>query len=68
MTLPTSPVPAPGFSLTKGRKPRTGEAKLIVQFRYGDAGYIDRKHQYKADQINWTDNGSDWCPVAVRKA
>ena len=58
-------VPAPGFRLTKGRTPRTGEAPLRVQFRNG---YIDDKHAYTAKQLRWTDTGDSWDVVAVKRA
>lgn len=61
--LSDAPIPAPGFTLTEGRMPRTGERKLQVQFR---CGYVDGKHSYKASQIRWTDTGHDWDVVAVR--
>lgn len=47
---------------TNGRKPRTGQQKLTVQFRNG---YIDFKHDYTADKLRWTDTGSEWDIVAV---
>lgn len=55
---------APGFTPTQGRTPRTGEAKLIVQFR---CGYVC-KWTYTAKQLRWTDTGDDWDVVAVRRA
>lgn len=64
MSLPTHPIPAKGFSLTKGRTPRTGEAALYVQYR---CGYIDR-WSYQAKQLRWDDTGHDWDIVAVKKA
>lgn len=57
--------PAPGFTPTNGRKPRTGEAKLIAQFR---CGYIDDRHTYTAAQLQFADRGSDWDIIAVKKA
>lgn len=56
---------APGFRPTNGRKPRTGEARLIVQFR---GGYIDEKHTYKADDLRWTDTGDSFDIIAVKRA
>ena len=44
-------IPAPGYSLTKGRKPKTGEAKLMVQYR---CGYVD-KWPYTSGQLRWDD-------------
>lgn len=58
-------VPAPGFTITNGRKPRTGEAKLIAQFR---CGYIDDRHTYTAAQLQFADTGHDWDVFAVKKA
>jgi hypothetical protein len=57
-------IPAPGYSLTKGRKPKTGEAKLMVQYR---CGYVD-KWPYTSAQLRWDDTGHAWDVVAVRKA
>lgn len=56
-------IPAPGYSLTKGRKPRTGSDKLRVQYRNG---MID-KHEYTAEQLRWTDTGDSFDVVAVRR-
>lgn len=56
-------VPAAGFSLTKGRKPRTGERPLWVQFA---GGYVDTKHTYTAAQLRWDHTGSDWDIAAVK--
>lgn len=51
---------------TNGRKPRTGEAKLMVEFRNGRTG------EYTAGQLRWThdDDGfpREWDVVAVRMA
>lgn len=58
-------IPAPGYRLTNGNKPRTGEAQLHVQFRNG---YVDEKHTYTAKQIRWTDTGDSHDVVAVRRA
>lgn len=57
-------VPAPGFKLTNGRKPRTGAAKLRVQFR---CGYVCR-FEYEAGHLRWTDTGDSFDIVAVRRA
>ena len=54
-----------GFTPTKGRMPRTGETRLIVQFRNG---YVDDRNTYTAKQLRWTDTGNDWDVVGVRKA
>lgn len=58
------PLPT-GFKLTQGRKPRTGEAKLHVQFR---CGYVDERNTYTAGQLRWDDTGHGWDIVAVRRA
>lgn len=55
----------PGFTPTRGRKPRTGERRLIVQFR---CGYVDKKHTYTAEQLRWSDTGDDWDIIAVKRA
>lgn len=65
MLVQTHDVPAPGFKLTRGQTPLTGEAKLRVQFR---CGFIDRKHEYSAGQLRWDDTGDDWDVVAVQRA
>ena len=57
-------VPAPGFKLTNGRKPRTGGAKLNVQFR---CGYVCH-FTYTAEQLRWTDTGDSFDVVAVKRA
>lgn len=49
---------------TNGRKPKTGETKLMVIYRNG---YIDR-WTYTADQLRWTNTGSAWDISAARKA
>ena len=57
-------IPAPGFTLTKGRKPRTGAAKLRVQFANG---MVDEKHEYTAEQLRWTDTGYAFDIVAAQR-
>lgn len=57
-------IPAPGFVLTRGRKPRTNGAKLMVQFRCGHVC----KYEYTAEQLRWSDTGCGWDVVAVRRA
>lgn len=64
LSLPAESIPAPGFSLTKGRTPRTGEQRLRVQFRNG---YVDGKHDYTVAQLRWEETGHPWDVVAVRK-
>lgn len=54
---------ADDFTPTKGRKPRTGEALLRVQFRNGRIS----RHAYKASQLDWTDRGEGWDVIAVRR-
>lgn len=58
-------VPAPGFSLTEGRTPKTGGTKLRVQFRNG---MVDDKHEYTTDQLRWADTGDSFDIVAVKRA
>lgn len=60
MTQPINP----GFTPTKGRKPRTGQDKLTVQFR----SFTDWQHAYTADQLVWDDRGYAFDVIAVRKA
>lgn len=57
-------IPAPGYRLTSGRKPRTGTAKLRVQFANG---YVCR-FEYEASQLRWDDTKSEWDVVAVKRA
>lgn len=57
------PIPAAGFTLTKGRKPRTGGQKLQIQYRNG---MVD-KHEYEASQLRFTDTGDSFDVVAVRR-
>ena len=49
---------------TNGRKPRTGEKLLRVQFRNG----LVSRHTYTAAQLRWTDTGDDWDVIAVGRA
>ena len=63
--LPSDPIPAKGFTLTQGRKPRTGDTMLKIQLR---SGFIDDQHEYTAAQLRWDDTGSDADIIAVRKA
>lgn len=67
MSLPTDPIPAPGFQTISGkRKPPANDQRYEVQFRNG---YVDRKHSYTAAQIRWLhkDPPDDFDVVAVRK-
>lgn len=65
MSLPTQPIPAPGYRLISGkRKPPEGR-KYHVQFRNG---YVDEKHTYEAPQLVWIHDGGTWDVVAVREA
>ena len=49
---------------TNFRKPKTGERKLRVRFRNGQLS----RFEYRADQLRWTDNGSDWDIIEVGRA
>lgn len=49
---------------TLGRKPRTGEKKLRVQFRNGRTSL----HTYTAGQLRWDERGCDWDVIAVEVA
>lgn len=62
--MPWHEVPAPGFTLTHGRKPKTGEARLKVQFANG---YIDDRNEYTAGQLRWTIEGHGWDVAAVKR-
>lgn len=52
---------------TNGRKPRTGDAKLRVQFRCGRTG------EFTAAQLRWTQDdpkfgeGYEWDVIAVER-
>lgn len=48
---------------TNGRKPRTGDKLLRVQFRNGQ----ESRHEYTAGQLRWTETGGDWDVVAVAR-
>jgi len=66
LSLPTHPIPAPGFKLISGKRaPPKGERKYQVQFRNS---YVDDKRTYTAAQLRWTHEGHDWDVVAVREA
>ena len=65
MSLPTDPIPAPGFQSISGKRtPPTGEQRYQVQFRNG---YVDRSNSYTASQLVWIHTGSEFDVVAVRK-
>lgn len=69
MSLPTDPIPAPGFiAWPEGKKPRNQTAQFEVQYRNG---YIDKANRYTAMQIRWQrwpdGKPCDWDIVAVRK-
>lgn len=49
---------------TNGRKPRTGDKPLRVQFRNGRTSL----RSYSADQLRWSATGCDWDVVAVEIA
>lgn len=53
-----------GFTETKGRIPKTGDAALTVMFR---CGYIDYRNTYVAKQLRWSDTGGKWDVVAVKR-
>lgn len=66
MSLPVSPIPAPGFKIVSGKQgPPDNGGKYQVQFR---TGYVDDKHEYTAGQMIWKHDGSSWDVIAVRKA
>lgn len=66
MSLPTHPIPAPGFKLVSGKRgPRNKDQKYHVQFANG---YVDAKHSYSASQLRWDHTGHAWDVVAVRPA
>ena len=63
--LPVDPIPAKGFKLISGkRSPTRSERKYTVQFR---SGYVDRKHEYTAEQMNWIHDGGPWDVVSVKE-
>jgi hypothetical protein len=49
---------------TNGRKPRTGDKLLRVQFRNERVSI----HTYTAAQLRWTNSGDDWDVIAVERA
>lgn len=49
---------------TNFRRPRTGDAKLRVQFR---CGWVSR-HEYTAAQLRWTDTNDDWDIIGAEYA
>lgn len=55
----------PGFQLISGkRSPPKNDQRYEVMFRNG---YIDDKHTYRADQLNWIHDGGSFDVIAVRK-
>jgi hypothetical protein len=65
LSLPSHPIPAPGFKLVSGKGgPRKKDAKYMVQFRNG---WIDEGHEYTAAQMVWVHEGRDWDIVAVKE-
>ena len=57
-------MPNDGWTPSKFKKPRTGEAKLKVRYRCG----WESKWEYRADQLVWDDRGDPWDIVAVKRA
>ena len=49
---------------TKWKQPRTGERPLRVQFRNG----LVSRWTYTAQQLRWSDSGSDWDVIGVERA
>lgn len=65
MSLPSEPIPAPGFKTISGkRKPPANDQRYEIQFRNG---YVDRKASYTAAQLVWIHDGGPWDVVAVRE-
>lgn len=64
------PIPAPGYTLTRGRKPRLpDDAKLLVQIR-GDgvtAGWVDSVPWPIGGQTNWKHTNHPGDIVAVKR-
>jgi len=60
--IPT--IPAPGYTLTHGRTPRTGDTPLMIQMANG---FCDLNNTYTADKLRWTDTGSGADIAAVRR-
>ncbi len=56
-------IPAPGFTLTRGRKPKTGQTPLRIQMKNG---FVDMRNTYTTDQIRWDDTGSGADIAAVK--
>lgn len=59
----------PGFTLVSGkRRPPNPDQEYEVMFRRKNAEpYIDTKHTYRADQLNWIHDGGSFDVIAVRK-
>ncbi len=67
MTLPTQPVPAPGFHKNPGARPDTVPADTLVQVQWA-CGWID-PHPYKIGQLyRWGLTGHPWDIGAIRRA
>jgi len=65
LSLPTQPIPAPGFQTISGkRNPPDDGTKYHVQYRNG---YVC-KWTYGASQLRWKHDGSDWDVVAIKRA
>jgi hypothetical protein len=65
MSLPISPIPAPGYSLISGkRSPPDNGTQYMPQYRNG---YVDR-WTYTAKQLRWVHDGSAWDVVAINRA
>lgn len=62
MSLPSFPIPYPGFERNPGTMPPTGETMLFFQFANG---WIDPKPYKSADFRNWRFTGSDWDIAAI---
>ena len=63
--MPRAPIPAEGFTLTKGRKPRLpDDAKLLVQIRL--MGWVD-PNPWPVGTTNFKQDGSEGDVVAVKR-
>lgn len=66
MTLPTFPVPAPGFHKNPGKFPDTVPPETEVQVQWA-CGWIDH-HIYRVKDLRWNLTGHRFDVGAVRAA
>jgi hypothetical protein len=62
VSLPSWPIPYPGFERNPGMMPETGDTRILIQFANG---WIDPKPYKASDFRNWKKTGSDWDIAAI---